>query len=347
MRTLILILSLLFCISCRNDTKEKVSQQEKDSEKLNTNWEQKLEEKEQEAGKIKYQNKKWNFSFNYPEGFQVLESELSGGPVINIYSQNDSFNPPFGIHEEAENAYLAILPEGLAVDGPSGETRNLKEWDGEIPNLPALNIEESNVYLLNSGEAWAFFFRFKNPPANWKDHAVIFVHFPVKNFDARCFDKDGNEKTMQDCQELGGGDQVRYYGELEVALGRKILDILESFKFENANNREISDLIRVESPLPNIEITSPLKVKGKARGYWFFEADAPIVLLDKDGKKLGESFITAKGSWMTEDFVDFSGNIQFDAPDDERGYLVFKRANPSDKTENDREYRIPVLFPPK
>ncbi len=114
-----------------------------------------------------------------------------------------------------------------------------------------------------------------------------------------------------------------------------------------SKQKEISNLIKVENPLPNMEVTSPLKVKGEARGYWYFEADAPIVLLDKDGKKLAESYIKATGDWMTEDFVDFSGTIDFDAPDDERGYLVFKRANPSDKPENDREYRIPVLFPPK
>lgn len=113
------------------------------------------------------------------------------------------------------------------------------------------------------------------------------------------------------------------------------------------NKKDISNLIIVENPLPNMEVTSPLKISGKARGYWYFEADAPIVLLDKDGKKLAESYIKATGNWMTEDFVDFSGSIEFDAPDDEGGYLLFKRANPSDNPENDREFKIPVLFPPK
>ena len=43
-------------------------------------------------------------------------------------------------------------------------------------------------------------------------------------------------------------------------------------------NRSIDDLIVVTSPVPYQEITSPLIIEGKARGFWFFEADFPVML---------------------------------------------------------------------
>lgn len=120
-----------------------------------------------------------------------------------------------------------------------------------------------------------------------------------------------------------------------------------SFHDKKVKSESISDKIKVEQPLPRTEITSPLKINGKARGNWFFEATAPVQILDKDGNELGESFIKTDADWMTTDFVDFSGTIKFDAPNDEKGYLVFWRANPSDKSENDEFYKLPVIFPPK
>ena len=115
-------------------------------------------------------------------------------------------------------------------------------------------------------------------------------------------------------------------------------NIIEERRLEN------SSAIEVTAPLADEEITSPLEIKGRATGNWFFEADAPIEILDKDLNKIAESYITAEGEWMTKDFVEFSGKIEFDAPDGESGFLVFKRANPSDNRENDREHRIPIIF---
>lgn len=110
---------------------------------------------------------------------------------------------------------------------------------------------------------------------------------------------------------------------------------------------KVLDLLQIDLPLPNHEVSSPLHIKGKARGSWFFEASAPVILLDKDNKVLARGHIEARGNWMTDDFVPFSGRLQFTAPDDERAYLVFKKANPSGKPGNDMEFRLPVLFPTK
>ena len=112
--------------------------------------------------------------------------------------------------------------------------------------------------------------------------------------------------------------------------------------------RPLSDLIQIEQPLPNKDIQSPLIVKGKARGQWFFEGDFPVKLIDKDDKTIATGIASAQGKWMTTDFVPFELQLTFDqAPDDERGYLVFEKSNASGKPQHDRSYRLPVLFPPK
>ena len=110
---------------------------------------------------------------------------------------------------------------------------------------------------------------------------------------------------------------------------------------------EILDMIEVTNPVADQEIKSPLEINGRAKGYWFFEADAPIEILDKDFNKIAESYIKAEGEWMTKDFVEFSGTIEFDAPYGERGFLVLKKANPSDLKENDSQFRIPIIFSSK
>ena len=108
----------------------------------------------------------------------------------------------------------------------------------------------------------------------------------------------------------------------------------------------IGDLIRIGQPLPNSDVTSPLSFSGEARGYYYFEADFPVRLEDSDGTVLAQTPARAEGDWMTEDWVPFSGSLEFEAPDDESGYLVFERANPSGLPENARSFRVPVRFPP-
>lgn len=112
---------------------------------------------------------------------------------------------------------------------------------------------------------------------------------------------------------------------------------------------EAERLIRIEQPTQEATIDSPLEIAGEARGEWFFEADAPVVLTDWDGRIIAEGFIAAEGDWMTEEFVPFSGTLEFEAPEDSgpqsvRGSLIIQRANPSGRLENDMAVEIPVRF---
>lgn len=297
-----------------------------------------------------YRNEKWHFALEFPKKLRVLESELAGKtPVINLYDPTNKTEPPYAIHEAATAAYISVLPEGYGVDAPNGTRKSFREWNGNLPVSFEINREESMVYLLENGKPWAATLRFHSPPPGWSEYGSIFVHYAVEDFSTECFDEASNETVpLKKCDPMGK-DRIKYSGQISIEKKEVLNAVLESLYFtsELEKRKAISEIIKVERPLPNQDIKSPLKITGKARGFWFFEGSAPLKLVDKDLKILATGYVSAKGEWMTEDFVPFEGELKFESPDDERGYLIFSRANASGKPEHDRVYRIPVLFPPK
>lgn len=107
------------------------------------------------------------------------------------------------------------------------------------------------------------------------------------------------------------------------------------------------DLIVLTSPTPGQKITSPVTLTGMARGYWFFEASFPISIVNWDGLIIGEGYASADGDWMTEDFVPFTGTVNFTFDPEtpyNRGAIILKKDNPSGLPENDDALEIPVTF---
>lgn len=104
------------------------------------------------------------------------------------------------------------------------------------------------------------------------------------------------------------------------------------------------NLIIISNPIPNQLISSPLVIQGRARGNWFFEATAPVKLIDAAGRNLATGFITAQGDWMTTEFVSFSGELPFATPPTATGQLIMEKNNPSGLPENDQQVVIPVRF---
>jgi hypothetical protein len=102
--------------------------------------------------------------------------------------------------------------------------------------------------------------------------------------------------------------------------------------------------VRVSSPRPNAVVSSPLAVRGEARGTWYFEADFPIRLLEGDGRELAVTPAPAEGEWMTEGFVPFDARLSFEAPATQAGLLVLERANPSGLAEHAALVALPVRF---
>lgn len=116
------------------------------------------------------------------------------------------------------------------------------------------------------------------------------------------------------------------------------------FKFMDLKMAQ-NDKVIVEYPRINEKITSPLIVKGQARGSWFFEASFPITLQDSDGNILVRGYAMTSDNWMTTDFVSYESiPLNFPAPNTDAGTLILHKDNPSGLPEHDEELRIPVKF---
>ena len=81
----------------------------------------------------------------------------------------------------------------------------------------------------------------------------------------------------------------------------------------------------VTSPKSGAVVASPLIIKGKARGNWYFEASFPVILQDASGEILGQTVAQAQGEWMTSDYVPFTATLSFTQPATPGGMLVFKK----------------------
>lgn len=114
---------------------------------------------------------------------------------------------------------------------------------------------------------------------------------------------------------------------------------------EKPHSEDWSHLIRVESPRAGSTVEGAVAITGEARGVWFFEATFPVELQDAEGNVVVQSYATAQGNWMTEDFVPFSASVDTDAVATATGTLVLRRSNPSGLPEHDADVRIPLRFP--
>ncbi|WP_324721828.1 Gmad2 immunoglobulin-like domain-containing protein [Salinimicrobium sp. HB62] len=332
---MIFILFALLLFSCRNSG----NKAEQPSEPIDPT-------PEPEESTTEYTSQKWHFSAEIPEGFEVFEGQLPGeSPVINFYDREIEQEPPFAVHNDASMAYIAVLPKGFGVDGPGGPRKTLQDWEGDLPLSFNVDRQNSFVYVMENGQPWAISLSFQSPPPGWDQYGGIYIFYEVNNFRAECFSANtGEEIPMEQCNPMEG-DAMKFYGEVSEEKREALNGILESLYFTDPNRdrQEISQLIKVEKPEKDSVVTSPLKISGEAKGYWFFEGTAPVRLVTESGKELAESYMEAQGEWMTEDWVPFSGQLEFDTKE-KRGYLIFSRANASGKPEHDRMLRIPVIF---
>ena len=144
--------------------------------------------------------------------------------------------------------------------------------------------------------------------------------------------------SFEDCVRAGN-PVLESYPQQCVADGRTFIEYI-------GNELEKMDLIHIDSPRPNQNITSPLEIKGEARGAWFFEGDFPVVLTNWDGLIIAEGYATALGEWMTEEFVPFEAELEFtvDTSVSDKGSLILQKDNPSGLPENDDALEIPIIF---
>jgi hypothetical protein len=117
-----------------------------------------------------------------------------------------------------------------------------------------------------------------------------------------------------------------------------------SIVIQKSKNDTLNDLIQITQPLPGQNIKSPLNIEGIAKGYWFFEASFRVELTDENYQLITESNATATKEWMTEDWVPFTGTLQFPKPKTKNGYLIFYKANPSGMLEKEMSDTLKIRF---
>lgn len=123
---------------------------------------------------------------------------------------------------------------------------------------------------------------------------------------------------------------------------RCLLSSGQSFSEDIGNELEKTDLIIVDNPRPNSNISSNVNISGKARGTWFFEASFPISLIDLNNKEIVSGMANAQSDWMTEDFVPFSANLIIPGSFSGPAELILKKDNPSGDSSKDDNLIIPV-----
>ena len=156
----------------------------------------------------------------------------------------------------------------------------------------------------------------------------------VEDFDS---DFNGIINDFNDCIKAGNPAMESY--------PRQCLVNEEVFTENIGNELEKNDLIRINTPRPNQKITNPLVIEGEAKGNWFFEGDFPVVLTDWDGLIIAEGFASANGVWMTDEFVKFEAELEFEKPEyKNNGTLILRKDNPSGLLEHDDALEIPIYF---
>lgn len=298
------------------------------------------------------QNDDYHFQLEAPAAWQTFQTEESDAfKIVNYYHnpQNINIDLPIAIHVDATVSHVSFYPEGYGTELPFSRQKTFDEMNAEPPVGFPVKRNESIAFMLENGETWAYLLRPASSVEKWEDNGFLFAQIAIENFETECFDEaTGNPLPAEKCDPMAG-DSVAYHGNIDMQAKTAVFHIMKTLEFTETGERKtpIPDLLQVEKPLPNQNITSPVTIKGKARGTWYFEGSFPVVLLDKDNQILAEGNAKAQGDWMTEDWVPFELSLEFDAPGDERGAIKFKKANPSGMPDKARSYEQPVTFAPE
>lgn len=132
--------------------------------------------------------------------------------------------------------------------------------------------------------------------------------------------------------------------EVEIITVKKAKEYdLQSKDLEKNQSVKASVEAVIISPLPGDIVESPLEVKGRALGNWFFEAIIPIKLVSENNDLIVDYYAQAESEWMTEDFVSFSTTFEF-STEAKSGYLIVKKNKASSLEEYDDQISIPIKF---
>lgn len=119
----------------------------------------------------------------------------------------------------------------------------------------------------------------------------------------------------------------------------------KTFTQDIGNELSKLDLVTIDSPRPNVGITSPLVVTGRARGGWYFEGSFGVELQDANGKTIVMVPAQATSDWMTANFVPYTATLTFPAQQKgTKGKLILHKDNPSGIPAKDDSLVVPIVF---
>jgi hypothetical protein len=291
---------------------------------------------------VMYQNSEFGFELLHPEdwGVHVATNNVLG-PIFNVYPKEVQDAPPFTHHSDVPN--VSVFPNGIPTEGVFG-----------VSTTSTVSLSEdfrfAVDFLLENGDVWATAAGSEMPPSSWLPSGFVWARAPIKNLTTQCM-RDGVEISESECDPLTG-DKIVRRGEVDKGLRAIEEVILSSIRFIESDGQMggtdgvVDDLIHVLEPIAGDIVRSPLMVSGEARGTWYFEATFPLTLIDTEGNVIAQSYATADGDWMTEDFVPFTGEIVFSAQDElgspAQALLIFGKSNPSGLPEHDAAIGVPV-----
>jgi|GEM_PF-2960812 hypothetical protein len=105
--------------------------------------------------------------------------------------------------------------------------------------------------------------------------------------------------------------------------------------------------LSIQIPEEGQVVTSPFDIVGRAEGPWYFEANIGARLIDADsGTIIADSYVTALDDWMTEESVEFSGEMYYEVEEETDALLILESGNPSGLEENQMIYSMPITLEP-
>ncbi|OGF31478.1 hypothetical protein A2533_01390 [Candidatus Falkowbacteria bacterium RIFOXYD2_FULL_35_9] len=153
---------------------------------------------------------------------------------------------------------------------------------------------------------------------------IVGAFFLFTNQDFFTADNDQQIEDEQDSTQDSTSDQ-----DVETTDQPSDVDTDTPVNSDQPNNT--NDQIVVLTPIVGATVSNPINFSGRARGTFFFEGSFPVSLRKPNGEVVASSFATAQGEWMTTEFVNFTGQLEFNYADidDGRMNLVFTKDDPS------------------
>ncbi|MEX1013800.1 MAG: hypothetical protein WDZ80_01400 [Candidatus Paceibacterota bacterium] len=178
-----------------------------------------------------YISDKYDFSLNYPSedwNWNISPDHIIS-PRFNFYIKPAGVSIEKSFDHFANITNVSIYPEGIPIEGLTGETKPLEEdWGDEI------DYKSSSLYTLEDGTPFAAYVKFNNMPESWEDWGYAWLRLEVPNLEAVCFRSGEEVKDPDTCDPLGDESvSFVYRGDLNEDNWLVLEEILKSVKFNS------------------------------------------------------------------------------------------------------------------